>query len=248
MKTQTPPPDPESSPAPEKPAPDKHQQRKQCNKMTSQIKKTITNIQNVKVVNFPKKEKVITILSLIATIISLTLAFISTSLYIHEIKKCPDLYVNVSSPTRILGKAFFEFGDDPLSKSLDFYVRLQNKGNKKSESLTLFFLTFDKKVDVSLKSQDFWNETGLFAHYKQFAYCNENITINPDTSKHTGTYALRIPPMQVEPLLLAIFTIEGDFKRKEGLIYYDYLNEKYNVVHYTNPNRAIEIWNRRLNQ
>ena len=208
--------------------------------------KTKTNIQKVKVVNFPKSNKIATILSSTATIISLILAFASTYLYIHEINKRPDLYVNVTSPTPILNKAFFEFGDDVLSKPLEFDVSLQNKGNKKSSSLTHFFLIFNKKVDISLKSQGFWKEHNQSPNFKRFSYLKDDVTINPETSRQFGIYNLKIPPKQPEPILIALFTIEGDFKRKEGLIYYDYVNKKYKVVHYKKANKATEIWNNQL--
>ena len=206
------------------------------------------DIQEVKVVNFPKNNKIATILSSTATIISLILAFASTYLYIHEINKRPDMYVNVNSPTPILGKAIFDFGDGVLSKPLQFDVRLQNKGNKKSESLTGFYLMFHKKVDVSLKSQGFWKELNLSPNFKQFAYLKDDVTINPETSRPFEVFNLSIPPKKPEPLLIALFTIEGDFKRKEGLIYYDYLNEKYKVVHYKKANKATVIWNASLTE
>jgi hypothetical protein len=211
------------------------------------MSETKNNVQKVNVVNFPKKDKVVTILSLTVSIISLIIASISTSLYIHEINKRPDLYVNVDSPTAILGKAIFDFGDDTLSKPLEFDVFLQNKGTKKSESLTRFNLMFDKKVEVSLKSQDFW-EVVLFSNSKLFSYLKDDVTINPETSIKLGIYNLSIPPKQTEPLLIACFIIEGDFKRKGGLIYYDYMNEKYKVDHYKKVNKATEIWNKHLNQ
>lgn len=210
------------------------------------MNKTKNNIQKVYVVNFPNKDKWDK-LQIVVTIISLIIAFISTYLYIHEIRKCPDLYINVSSPTPILGKAIFEFGDAALSTPLEFDVFLQNKGDKKSESLTQFTLMFHKKVDVLLKSHGVWKELHLFSNGKQFAYLNDNVSINSDTSRPFGIFNLSIPPKQPEPLLIALFTIEGDFKRKEGLIYYDYLNEKYKVVHFTKSNRATEIWNKHLN-
>ena len=211
------------------------------------------NIQKVNVVNFPNKDKwdrlqiVATISSLIVAFISLIFASISTSLYIHEIKKCPDLYVSVFSPTPILHKAIFEFGDDVLSKPLEFNVYLQNKGDKKSESLTKFMLMFDKKVEASLKSRGLWEENKELPNFKVFNYIKEDLTINPDTSKLIGKYNLSIPK-QTKPLLFALFMIEGDFKRKSGLLYYDYLNENYSVVHFTDPNKATEIWNKHLNQ
>jgi hypothetical protein len=167
---------------------------------------------------------------------------------IYEIKKCPDLYVNVFSPTPILGKAIFEFGNNVLSRQLDFEISLQNKGDRKSVSLTKFALMFNKTVEVSLKSHGLWEEKKDSPNFKTFIYLKDDVTVNSDTSRRIGIFALSIPPKQAEPLLVAFFVIEGDFERKVGLIYYDYLNEKYNVVHYTNPNRAIEIWNRRLNQ
>ncbi len=111
------------------------------------VSKTKNNIQKVNVVNFPNKN-IWDRLQIIVTIISLILAAISISLYIHEIKKCPDMYVHVFSPTPILGKAIFEFGDDALSKPLELEVSLQNKGDKKSESLTKFALIFNKIVEV----------------------------------------------------------------------------------------------------
>ena len=211
------------------------------------------NIQKVNVVNFPNRDKwdrrqiVATILSLIVAIISLIFASISTSLYIHEIKKRPDLYVSVSSPTHILHKAIFEFGDNVLSKPLELNVYLLNKGNKKSESLTIFSLIFDKKVEVSLKSQGLWEVNKESSNFKVFHYLKDDLSVNSDTSRLIGKYDLSIPK-QAKPLLFALFMIEGDFKRKTGLIYYDYLNEKYNVVHFTDPNRATEIWNKHLNQ
>lgn len=217
------------------------------------MSETKNNIQKVNVVNFPNKDKwdrlqiVATILSLIVAIISLIFASISTSLYIHEIKKYPDLYVSVSSPTPTLHKAIFEFGDDVLSKPLEFNVSLLNKGDKKSESLTNFSLMFDKKVEVSLKSQGLWEENRESPNFKAFHYLKDDLTVNSDTSRLIGKYDLSIPK-QAKPLLFALFIIEGDFKRKIGLIYYDYLNEKYNVVHFTDPNRATEIWNKHLNQ
>ena len=111
------------------------------------MNETKNNIQKVNVVNFPNKN-IWDRLQIIVTIISLILAAISISLYIHEIKKCPDMYVHVFSPTPILGKAIFEFGDDALSKPLELEVSLQNKGDKKSESLTKFALIFNKIVEV----------------------------------------------------------------------------------------------------
>ena len=207
------------------------------------MSETKNNIQKVNVVNFPNKN-IWDKLQIIVTIISLMLATISTSLYIHEIKKCPDLYVQVFSPTPILGKAIFEFGDDALSKPLKFDVSLQNKGDKKTGSLTKFILIFDKKVEVSLKSQKLWKENEEVPNCKVFHYLEKDLVVNPDTSGLIGTYDLSIPK-QEKPLLIALFTIEGDFKRKEGLIYYDYSNEKYKVVHYKKANRATEIWNKR---
>lgn len=217
------------------------------------MSETKNNIQKVNVVNFPSKDKwdrlqiVVTILSLIVAIISLIFASISTSLYIHEIKKCPDLYVSVSSPTPILHKAIFEFGDDVLSKPLEFNVSLLNKGDKKSESLAKFSLMFDKKVEVSLKSEGLWEENKESPNFKVFYYLKDDLAVNSDTSRLIGKYDLSIPK-QAKPLLFALFMIEGDFKRKTGLIYYDYLNEKYNVVHFTDPHRATEIWNKHLNR
>ncbi|MFH1615657.1 MAG: hypothetical protein ABIG61_11325 [Planctomycetota bacterium] len=210
------------------------------------MSETKNNIQKVNVVNFPNKN-IWDKLQIIVTIISLILAAISTSLYIHEIKKCPDLNVFVDSPTPILHKAIFEFGNDVLSKPLEFNVYLRNKGDKKSESLTKFHLIFDKKVEVSLKSQGLWEEYKGAPNFKVFNYLRDDLAINSDTSRLIGKYNLSIPK-QARPLLFALFMIEGDFKRKTGLIYYDYSDEKYNVVHYADPHRAEKIWNRHLNQ
>ena len=217
------------------------------------MSKTKNNIQKVSVVNFPNKGKwdrlqiVTTILSLAVAIISLVFASISTFLYIREINKCPDLYVSVFSPTPILHKTIFEFGDDALSKPLEFNVSLQNKGNKKSESLTKFHLMFTKTIEVSLKSQALWEEFKELANHKGYNLVEDSFDVNPDSSRLMGKFDLSIPK-QVEPLLLALFMIEGDFTRKAGLIYYDYSNEKYKLVHFTDPNRATEIWNRHLGQ
>ena len=211
---------------------------------------TKDNVQKVNVVNFPNKDKWdrrVTILSLIVAIISLILALVSTCLYIHEIKKWPDLYVSVSSPTPILHKAIFEFGDDVLSKPLEFNVSLQNKGDRKSESLTKCMLMFHKKVEASLKLQGLWEEDKELSNFKVFHYLKEDLAVNSDTSRLIGKYDLSIPK-QAKPLLFALFTIEGDFKRKTGLIYYDYLNEKYDVVHFSDPSKATEIWNKHLDQ
>ncbi|MBL7214330.1 MAG: hypothetical protein ISS71_01495 [Phycisphaerae bacterium] len=210
------------------------------------MSKIENNIQKVHVVNFPEKDKWDK-LQIIVTIISLLLATVSTWLYIHEIKKCPDLYVSVFSPTPTLGKVIFEFGDNALSNPLEFDVSLQNKGDKKSESLTKFTLMFDRKVEVSLKSQGLWEEDKESQDFKTFHYLKEDLGINSDTSRRIGKFDLCIPK-QAKPLLFAMFIIEGDFKRKMGLIYYDYLNEKYNVVQYTDPHRATEVWNKHLNQ
>lgn len=211
---------------------------------------TKNNIQKVNVVNFPNKDKWdrrVTILSLIVAIVSLIFAIISTCLYIREIQKCPDLYVSVSSPMPILHKVIFEFGGDVLSKPLEFNVYLHNKGDKKSESLTKFMLIFDKKVETSLKSQGLWEENKESPNFKVFNYLQVDLTVNSDTSRLIGKFDLSIPK-QAKPLLFALFVVEGDFKRKTGLIYYNYLNEKYNVVHHTDPHKATEIWNKHLNQ
>jgi len=69
-----------------------------------------------------------------------------------------------------LGKAIFEFGDDGLSKLLEFNVYLQNKGDKKSESLTLFMLMFNTKVEASLKSHGLWVEDKKEMNFKKFFY------------------------------------------------------------------------------
>jgi hypothetical protein len=155
------------------------------------------------------------------------------------------LYVRVFSPTLIFDKAIFEFGDDALSKPLEFDVSLNNKGDRKSESLTRVTLMFDKTVEVSLKSSRFWEEKKDTQNIKIFNYLKDDVVINPSTSRYIGKYELRIPPKQAEPLLFALFMIEGDFKRKTVLVYYDYLNEKYNVDHYKDVDRALEIWNNR---
>lgn len=215
------------------------------------MSKTKKNIQKVDVINFPNKDKwdklqiIVTVLSLIVAIMCLIFASISTYLYIHEIKKFPDLYVFADSPMSILHKVIFEFGEDVLSKPLEFNVYLQNKGDKKSESLTKFSLMFDKKVEVSLKSQGLWEENKALPNFKLFYYLKDDLVVNSDTSRFIGKYDLSIP-QQAKPLLFALFMIEGDFKRKTGLIYYNYLNKKYNVVHFTDPHRATEIWNKHL--
>ncbi len=212
------------------------------------MSETKNKIQKVHVVNFPNKDKwdrlqiITTILSLIVAIVSLTFAAISMYLYIHEINKHPDLYVFVDSPTPILHKTIFEFGDDGLSKPLEFYVYLRNKGNKKSESLTQFTLIFDKKVEASLRSHDLWKENKKLLDFKMFNYIKENLTINPDTTRFVGAYDLSIPK-QKEQLLFAFFNIEGDFKRKTGLLYYDYSIEKYQIDHFADPCEAVKIWN-----
>ena len=210
------------------------------------------NIQKVNVVNFPGKDKwdksqiVVTALVLIIAIISLIVASISTRLYLDEINKRPDLYVSVQSPTPILRKAIFEFTDDVLSKPLEFNIHLQNRGDKRSDSLTRFTLIFRDKVEASLKPQRFWKYQQA-SNYKVFHYINDNLTVNPDTARLIGRYNLSIPK-QTNRLLFALFLIEGDFERKSGLIYYDYSNERYNIIHFTNVHEAIRIWNKQLTE
>ena len=66
-----------------------------------------------------------------------------------------------------------------------------------------------------------------------------------NTNKFIGNFSLSIPK-QNKRLLLAMFQIEGDFKRKSGFIYYDYTNQIYIVDHFTDLKDAVEIWNKHL--
>lgn len=214
--------------------------------------KSKQNIQKVKVINFPTKDKwdrlqiVATIISLIVAVISLVIASISTCLYIKEINRSPDMYVSVGSPTPILHKAIFEFADSNLSEPLEFNVSVHNKGRKQSVSLTKLFLLFDKNIEVSLISHGLWQETPL-SEFKGFNYAKDEFVVNPDTNRLVGRFDLRIPK-QRERLLVAYFIIEGDFRMKSGLLYYDYVDQMYSVDHFTDPKKPEQIWNKHIEE
>ncbi|MBI2660152.1 hypothetical protein HYX07_03245 [Candidatus Woesearchaeota archaeon] len=197
--------------------------------------------KKVEVINFPQKgiwDK----LQIIATIAALIIAIISTSLYIYEINKIPDMEVSVFSPTPILGKTIFNFTNH-FSKPLEFDISLINKGNKKSESNVGIEIVFNRKVNISLKPNVNWKESSSGPYYA-FIY-NNDLSINKGGGRDIGTFYLRIPK-QNDDLLIAIFILGGDFERKTGLVYYDYINEKYIVKHYTNHTESIQIWNENI--
>jgi hypothetical protein len=206
-------------------------------------------IPKVQVVNFPQKDKwdklqiIVTILSLFVAIVSLFLAGVSTYLYVREISKKPDIGLSLHSPTPALGKAIFKFDKSEWSLPLELNVGLHNSGDKKSESLSKLWVFFDKDVKVSLKKGSYWREETT-AGFKRFYYTNHNLVVSKKTNTFLGVLELRVPKRS-KKILIALFIIEGDFDRKSGLLYYDYINEKYSIE-YHEEKETMDIWNNHL--
>ncbi|MHC4269336.1 MAG: hypothetical protein ACYSTS_12815 [Planctomycetota bacterium] len=118
---------------------------------------------------------------------------------------------------------------------------MNNKGEKKSESVTLLMLIFDKQIKVSLKSNRLWQENEI-GGFQQFGYSKDDLIINKNTSRPLGVFTIAIPK-QMKRLLIANFHIEGDFKRKSGLIYYDFSEENY-IIEYYGPTETANLWNK----
>ncbi len=206
---------------------------------------SLKGTQKVRVVNFPLKDKwqkVVLILSLIVSIISLSFAGLSTYLYIKEISKTPDIMLGFDSPTPILGKTVFKFDNEKLSNPLKLHVYLYNKGRKKSESLTKLMLMFDKQIKVFLESNRLWQEN-VSGSFQRFNYVKDETVINKETSRNLGVFDIAIPK-QLKRLLIAVFIIEGDFNKKSGLVYYDFSKENYTIEYYGSTETA-NLWNER---
>lgn len=201
------------------------------------------SLQKVEVINFPRKD-IWDKLGVIITILSLLIALVSTLLYIHEINKTPNVFINIFSPTPILWKTIFEF--DPIkniSYPLEFDISLENEGDKRSEDSNLN-LIFNPKINVSLISKEKWSDNIGRGMPWAFNFDGTNFPINIKTSKNVGVFQLIIPK-QNEKIIIAFFILEGDFKRRTGFIYYDYKNEGY-IVEEFSVNKTIEIWNNML--
>jgi hypothetical protein len=200
-----------------------------------------STLQKVEVVNFPKKD-VWDKLQIIVTILALIIAIISTSLYINEINKRPDVEIDIFSPTPIRNKVLFNFKNG-FSDPLEFDVSLHNIGNERSESASLF-IAFSSEVDISLRNYENWREQ-QFGDVKAFTFEDRSLIINEQTNRGIGVFDISIPKKD-EEILIAYFMIEGDFDRKFGLIYYDYANRRYVLKHYKEHLEPEQIWNKHL--
>lgn len=207
------------------------------------------SIQKVEVTNHPKKD-IWDKIQIFVTIFALLIALISTSLYINEINRSPELYIEVSSPEHILGKVSFVFTDTNMSKPSDFYIMFHNKGDKKSE-YAYFMIMFGPLVEVALYKNNNWQKGNLFSNkYKSFVYTSDKFSLPSKNRKAIGKFLLSIPK-GMNKILMASFVLSGDFHNKYGLIYYDYTEKKYIVDHFEDPldiEQAVEIWNQHVIQ
>jgi hypothetical protein len=203
------------------------------------MQKGVTKVQ---VINFPPKNKWDK-LQYITTILSLFIAVISTCLYLHEIAKEPDIYIEATPHvTSASGQAIIQFNDDGYSKETLCDIFVNNKGNKRSESITTCTIAFSGKIKVHLHSGT-WSQNNEALPFSIWLYANKQFSINKNVSPQCiGTFSLSIPT-QSEDILAAICIIEGDFQKKVGLIYYSYKEHKYFVKHYSDVNEAFQLWN-----
>jgi len=207
------------------------------------------DVKKVEVTNFPRKtiwEK----LMYLTTVLALLVAIISLYLYLNEINKIPDIHFSVFSPTKRIGKTYFEFDNKSnYSKYITFNVSLINKGNLQSNSAEVI-LTFSPIVKSNLVTTNHWYIDSIGEDndkkFEYYLYRNNNIKLNPNSYEHIGNFKVSIPKISDE-LLVLMFFLKGDFKQKNGLVYYNFKKNEYKIIQDKTSRRTFDnLWNQHL--
>ncbi len=205
------------------------------------------NIKKVEITNFPKRG-IWDYINITATIIALTVAFISLMLYVNELNKNPDLEIIIDSlDTEQVTQSSFD------ENEFIVYVQLINRGKEISKTASLKII-FSPQVNVfpgystTIFSEDSqWNKE-LISNFDNYIFHDKSLMIAKGINKQIGTFNLKIPETS-EEILIAVFVLEGDFERKFGVVYYK--NGKFTVKQSTHDNPtaepfAFDLWNKNI--
>jgi hypothetical protein len=184
--------------------------------------------------------------NLILSVLSLLVALAALWLYVGEVTKASDLELTAFSPNREWNKVDFIFsGADPLSTPLELDLGLVNRGRASSQG-PAFSITFSPLAQATLRPGGAnWGSQEIGPRYTAYSFQDRTLVLNPSTNRTLGIFDLRVPK-PTSDVLLAFFFVEGDFPRKEGLLYYSPSKREYVVRHFTEPNAGTRVWNEQI--
>ncbi len=205
-------------------------------------------ILEVKFVNFPKKSK----WDYIAVVLSLLVALISLSLYYSEITRSPKIKLSVYSPSKAIGKVFLEYDDSKFSEKFDILVSLDNDGRLESNSITLnlFFsplLKTESTYTFEQSGNKYYVSYSTDSGITKFNYINDDIRINArGGSKLIEKFNIALPKTE-RKMLIFYFFLKGDFQDQNGLVYYDFEKQEYEILQKSiKTKNYTNVWNKHI--